>query len=27
MCVVYFKQREREAPGCRVDDRVLFIDE
>ena len=24
---MYFKQREREAPGCRVDDRVLFIDE
>ena len=27
MCIVHFKERERIAPGARMDDRVLFIEE
>eukprot|EP01046_Picozoa_sp_COSAG06_P074082 COSAG06_NODE_22480_length_722_cov_0.947030_1_plen_47_part_10 len=27
MCIVHFKERERLAPGARMDDRVLFIEE
>lgn len=27
MCIVHFKERERVAPGARMDDRVLFIEE
>ena len=27
MCIAHFKERERIAPGARMDDRVLFIEE